>query len=73
VVCYINNVLIATKETKEQFHEYIGKILKVPQNHELVVEIDKCNFNQKDVEFLSLLVSGQGLKMVPSEYKAITK
>jgi hypothetical protein len=38
-----------------------------------VVEIDKCNFDQKEVEFLGFLLSGDGLKMVPSRSKAITK
>jgi hypothetical protein len=71
-VCYIDDVMIVTKGTKEGHHEYIGKILQVLQDNELVVKIDKCELNQQDVEFLDLLVSGVGLKMAPSRSIAIT-
>jgi hypothetical protein len=44
-VCYIDDVMIATKGTKKEYHEYVGKILQVLQDNELVVEIDKCEFD----------------------------
>jgi hypothetical protein len=72
-VWYIDDVMIATKETKEEHYEYVGKILQVLQDNELVVEIDKCKFDQQEVEFLGFLVSGQGLKTAPSRSIAITK
>jgi transposase InsO family protein len=72
-VCYIDDVMIATKGTKEEHHEYVGKILQVLQDNELVVEIDKCEFDQQQVEFLGFLVSGEGLKMAPSRSVAITQ
>jgi hypothetical protein len=28
-VCYIDDIMIATKGTKEEHHEYVGKILQV--------------------------------------------
>jgi hypothetical protein len=65
-VCYIDDVMIATKGTKEEHHEYIGKILQVLQDNELVVEIDKYEFDQQEVEFLDFLIRGEGLKMAPS-------
>ena len=71
-VCYIDDVMIATKGTKEEHHEYVGKILQVLQDNELVVEIDKCEFDQQEVEFLGFLVSGKGLKMAPSRSIAVT-
>jgi hypothetical protein len=64
--------MIATKETKKEHHEYVGKMLQVLQDHELVVEIDKCEFDQQEVEFLGFLVSGEGFKMAPSRSIAIT-
>jgi hypothetical protein len=71
-VCYIDDVMIATKGTKEEHHEYIGKVLQVLHDNELVVEIDKCEFDQQEVEFLGFLVSGKGLKMAPIRSIAIT-
>jgi hypothetical protein len=71
-VCYIDDVMIATKGTKKEHHEYVGKILQVLQNNELVVEIDKCEFDQQEAEFLGFLVSEEGLKMAPSRCIAIT-
>jgi hypothetical protein len=61
-----NDVLIAMKGTKEEHHEYVGKILQVLQDNELVVEIDKWNFDQPAVKFLGFLGSGEGLQMAPS-------
>jgi hypothetical protein len=46
-VCNIDDVLIATKGTKEEHHEHVGKILQVLQDNKLVVEIDKCQFDQQ--------------------------
>jgi hypothetical protein len=37
-----------------------------------VVEIDKCECDQEEVEFLGFLISGEGLKMAPSRSIAIT-
>jgi hypothetical protein len=71
--CYVDNVMIATKGTKEEHHEYVGKILQVLQDNELIVEMDKCKFDQQEVEFLGFLVSGERLKMAPSRSIAITK
>jgi hypothetical protein len=45
-VCYIDDVMIATKGTKEEHQKYVGKILQVLQDNALVVEIDKCEFDQ---------------------------
>jgi hypothetical protein len=44
-VCYIDDVMIATKRTKEEHHKYVEKILQVLQDNPLVVEIDRCEFN----------------------------
>jgi hypothetical protein len=64
--------MIATKGTKSEYHEHVGKILQVLQDNELVVEINKCEFDQQEVEFLGFLVSGEILKMAPSRSIAIT-
>jgi hypothetical protein len=45
-VCYIDDVTITTKGTKKKHHEYVGKMLQVLQEKELVVKIDKCEFDQ---------------------------
>jgi hypothetical protein len=65
-VCYIDDILIASNGTKEEHHKDVGNILHVLQDNKLVVEIDKCNFDQKEVEFFGFLVSGEWLKMAPS-------
>jgi hypothetical protein len=71
-VCYIDDVMIATKGTKEEHHEYVGNVLQVLQDNELVVEIDNCEFDQQEVECLGVLVSGEGLNIAPSRSIAIT-
>jgi hypothetical protein len=64
--------MVATEGTMEEHHEYVGKILQVLQDNKLVVEIDTCEVDQQQVEFLGFLVSGEGLKMAPSRSIAIT-
>jgi hypothetical protein len=70
-VCYIDKVMIATKGTREDHHEYVRIIMQVLQDNVLVVEINKCEFDQQEVEFLGFLVSGEGLKMAPSRSAVI--
>jgi hypothetical protein len=65
--------MVATKGTKEELYEYEGKILQVLQSNELEVKIDKCQFDQQEVEFLGFLLSRKDLKMAPSRSEALRK
>jgi hypothetical protein len=47
------------------------QILQGLQANEIVVKINKCEFDQQEVECLGFLISSEGLKMAPSRSAAI--
>ena len=61
-----------TKTDNLQEHERIvKKILKCLEEHDLFAKPEKCIFSVKEVEFLGMIVSREGIKMDDSKVKAI--
>ena len=72
MVIYIDDLMIYTKTDNLQEHErIIKKILKCLEEHDLFAKPEKCTFSIKEVEFLGMIVSREGIKMDDSKVKAI--
>ena len=72
MVIYINDLMIYTKMDNIQEHERIVKrVLKHLEEHDLFAKPEKCTFSIKEVEFLGMIVSREGIKMDDSKVKAI--
>ena len=72
MVIYINDLMIYTKTDNLQEHErIIKKVLKCPEEHDIFAKPEKCTFSIKEVEFLGMIVSREGIKMDDSKVKAI--
>jgi hypothetical protein len=55
-----------------QEHErLVKKVLKRLEEHDLFTKPGKCTFRVKEVEFLGMIVSREGIKMDDSKVKAI--
>jgi hypothetical protein len=72
MVIYIDDLMIYTKTTNIQEHErLVKKVLKCLEEHDLFTKPEKCTFGVKEVEFLGMIVSREGIKMDDSKVKAL--
>jgi hypothetical protein len=71
VVAYIKDILIATKGSLRKHYNRVSKVVQLPMDNHLSVEIDQCIFNAKEVPFQGIMVSRAGLRMDPDKAKAI--
>jgi hypothetical protein len=72
MVIYIDDLMIDTKTDDLQEHQrLVKKVLKRLEEHDLFAKPEKCTFGVKEVEFLGMIVSREGIKMGDSKVKAI--
>jgi hypothetical protein len=72
MVIYIDDLMIYTKTDDIQEHErLVKKVLKRLEEHNLFAKPKKCTVGVKEVEFLGMIVSREGIKMDDSKVKAI--
>ena len=72
MVIYFNNILIYSQTEKEHV-QYISKVLKILQNSDLSVKLEKSVFYIQKVEYLEYIISGEGVKIDPKKIYAIMK
>ena len=72
VVVYIDDLLIFTKTDNQEEHDKIVlEVLWWLEEHDFFVKPEKCSFRVKEVEFLGMTVSAEGIKMNNDKVKAI--
>lgn len=59
VFAYIDDILIMS-ETEEQHHQHLRQVFQRLQQHGLSININKCNFLKKEVNFLGYCISSTG-------------
>ena len=72
VVVYIDDILIFSKNRKEQM-KHICTVLEILKKNGLIVKPEKCTWAQSSVEFLGHQVSAKGMSPLPAKVHAITK
>ena len=71
---YINDLMIFTKLDNQEEHDKIMlEVLQQLEANDLFVKPEKCHFWVKEVDFLGMIVSCDGIKMDPSKVSAILK
>ena len=72
VVVYINDLFIFTKTDNQEEHDRIVlEVLRWLEEHDLFIKPEKCSFQVKDVEFLGMTISAEGIKMNDDKVQAI--
>ena len=72
VVVYINNLMIFTKtENQAEHNKIILEVLRRLEENDLFVNPEKCTFRTTEVDFLSMIVGRDGIKMDQEKVKAI--
>jgi len=64
VVVYLNDILIFTK-TEEEHERAVWRVLEILAEHKLFLRPEKCEFHQKQIEYLGLVISENKVVMDP--------
>jgi len=64
VVVYLDNILIFTK-TEEEHEQVVQRVLEILAEHKLFLRPEKCEFHQKQIEYLGLVILENKVAMDP--------
>ena len=67
---YIDDILVYS-ENDEEHKEHVLKVLRHLREQKLQLDIDKCDFDTKEVKYLGLIITTEGIRMDPEKLKAI--
>ena len=71
---YIDDLMIFTKlDNQEKHNKIVLEVLCWLEANNLFVKPEKCHFQVKEVDFLGMIVSCDGIKMDPFKVLAILK
>ena len=70
VLVYLDDILIYS-DTLEEYHHHVCKVLLWLQNNKLYAPGNKCSFHGDSVEYLSFIMSPNGLSMDPSKVSTV--
>jgi len=70
VICYIDDILIYYKDEK-QYKENVKLVLEKLQSTGLYAKFAKCVFYMSKIEFLSCIISNNGISMDAKKIQAI--
>ena len=71
---YLDDVLVATGKNNplEMHDQIIREWLEICRKYQLFLQIDKCRFKQRQVEYLGLLIDGDKMRPDPTKLKGLT-
>lgn len=69
---YIDDILITSQNSKEHL-EHLEYVFQKLKNANMTANLSKCNFFRKEVKFLGMILSTQGIRVDPDKITAITK
>ena len=64
VVVYLNDILIFTR-MEEEHEQAVWRVLEVLAEHKLFLHPEKCEFHQKEIEYLRLVISENKIVIDP--------
>jgi len=70
VIAYLDDIMIYSITLKEHV-QHVSQILECLKKRDLRLKLEKCEFHQKEVDFLGLVVGRHEIRMNPKKIKAI--
>src|SRR5215469_7820574 len=70
LVAYIDDILVYSK-TQEEHDHHVRLVLSRLRKKGLYAKLEKCEFDQPQVEFLGFIVSSSGVSMDPKKIQTI--
>ncbi|KAG1316991.1 hypothetical protein G6F62_013153 [Rhizopus arrhizus] len=71
VMVYLDDILVFTNGSEEQHKQHVRMVLKKLDEAKLIVNKNKCLFNQKELTFLGYNISANGILPAPQKIEAI--
>jgi len=72
VVVYLDDILIFTK-IEEEHERAVWRVLEILIEHKLFLHPEKCEFYQKQIEYLRLVISENKVAMDPVKVTRVCK
>jgi hypothetical protein len=70
VVVFIDDIMVYSK-MEEEHDEHLRIVLQTLRKHKLYTKFDKCDFYQKEIQYLRHVISEEGIVVDPKTIKAI--
>jgi hypothetical protein len=70
VVVFIENILVNSK-MEEEHDEHLIIVLQTLRKHKLYAKFEKCDFYQKEIQYLGHVISSEGIVIDPEKIKAL--
>jgi hypothetical protein len=70
VIAYLDDILIYS-ENEAEYLEHVRIVLTLLREHALMLDPDKCQWHQEELEFLGCTVGKHGVKMSPDKIKVV--
>jgi hypothetical protein len=70
VVIFIDDILVYSR-AEEEHNEHLRIVLQTLRKHKLYAKFDKCDFYQKEIQYLGHVISAKGIVVAPEKTKAI--
>lgn len=70
VQVYMDDILVHTT-TKEEHREIVRKVLEILWQNKLFLKPKKCEFEADQVDYLGVVISGDGVAVDPKKVEAI--
>ena len=67
---FIDNILVAT-DTEEGHDELVDEVLKRLEENDLFVNLEKCKWKVREVEFLGVVIGPKGVEMQKEKVKGV--
>ncbi|KAG1174195.1 hypothetical protein G6F36_011270 [Rhizopus arrhizus] len=71
VMVYLDDILVFTNGNEEQHKQHVRMVLRKLDEAKLIINKNKCLFNQKELTFLGYNISEKGILPAPQKIEAI--
>ena len=70
IVIYMDDILLYAP-TKEKLQELTKRVLQRLKEKDLFLKLEKCKFEQEEIDFLGMIISQDSIKMDPIKLAGI--
>ena len=70
IIVFLDDILIYSR-MEEEYEEHLKIALQVLRENQLYVELRKCSFYHQQIQYLSHIISKEGITVDPSKIEAI--
>ena len=71
MTAYLDDVLVYSKETLEEYIKHVKKVLRKLKQYRLYLQPGKYKFYIKEIEFLGFVISNKDIKIDPKKVEAV--